>query len=55
MHHRLTYATDRQDRLRPKSVTGDKKNNRDLTVGPMMNQLLLLTKSFIIKPDLAMP
>jgi hypothetical protein len=53
MHLRLTYTTDRQDRLILKSVTGDTKNNRDLTVGPMMNQFLLLTKSFMIKPDLA--
>lgn len=53
MYLRLTYTTERQDRLRLKSVTADKKNNRNLTVGPTITQFLLLTKSFMVKPDLA--
>jgi hypothetical protein len=32
----------------------DKKKTRNFTVGPMMNQLNLLTEGSVIKPDLAM-
>jgi hypothetical protein len=53
MHPRLTYTADREDCLKLKSVMGGKRNNKDLTVGPMMYQFLLLTKIFMIKPDLA--